>query len=160
MINPSQRPLPDNTQYSQQTNIHVPVGFEPTISAGEWPKTDALDRTGTGTGGYNRYGTVKQMWTHFMAYAGLQPNILRVFNLFHDHNKLKYKSINIYNILHLSRVKMILNIVRAQIKKQKEFQSTQSFSIFCSIYCQFTYAFVIEPRASDRAGTIICGQIT
>jgi len=30
-----------------------PVGFELTISAGEWPQTHALDRTvtGTGTGG-------------------------------------------------------------------------------------------------------------
>ena len=27
-----------------------PVGFEPTISAGEWPKTYALDRAATGTG--------------------------------------------------------------------------------------------------------------
>jgi len=25
------------------------VGFEPTISAGEWPQTYALDRTATGT---------------------------------------------------------------------------------------------------------------
>jgi len=28
----------------------VPVVFEPTISAGEWQKTYALDRTATGTG--------------------------------------------------------------------------------------------------------------
>ena len=28
----------------------APVGFEPTISAGERPKTYALDRTATGTG--------------------------------------------------------------------------------------------------------------
>ena len=27
MINPSQRPLPDNTQQSQQTNIHAPGGI-------------------------------------------------------------------------------------------------------------------------------------
>ena len=27
-----------------------PVGFEPTIIAGERPQTDALDRTATGTG--------------------------------------------------------------------------------------------------------------
>jgi hypothetical protein len=37
------------TQQSQQTNIHAPVGFEPTISAGERPHTCALDRTATGT---------------------------------------------------------------------------------------------------------------
>ena len=29
-----------------------PVGFEPTISADERPKTYALDRAATGTGGY------------------------------------------------------------------------------------------------------------
>ena len=56
MINPSQWPLPDNTQHSQQTNIHAPtVGIEPTISAGERPKTYALDRTATGTGTKNYY---------------------------------------------------------------------------------------------------------
>jgi len=27
VINPSQRPLPDNTQHSQQTNIHAPGGI-------------------------------------------------------------------------------------------------------------------------------------
>jgi len=27
MISPSQRPLPDNTQHSQQTNNHVPGGI-------------------------------------------------------------------------------------------------------------------------------------
>jgi hypothetical protein len=50
MISPSQRPLPDSTQHSQQTNIHAPVGFEPTISAVEQPQTYALDRVATGTG--------------------------------------------------------------------------------------------------------------
>jgi len=35
VISSSQRPLPDNTRHSQQTNIHAPVGFEPKISAGE-----------------------------------------------------------------------------------------------------------------------------
>jgi hypothetical protein len=50
VISPPQRPLPDNTQHSQQTNIHAPVGFEPIISAGERPQTYALDRAATGTG--------------------------------------------------------------------------------------------------------------
>ena len=50
MISSSQRPLPDNTQHSRQTNIHAPVGFEPTISAGERPQNYALDRAATGTG--------------------------------------------------------------------------------------------------------------
>jgi len=50
VISSSQRPLPDNTQHSQQTNIRAPVGFKPTISAGERPQTYALDRAATGTG--------------------------------------------------------------------------------------------------------------
>jgi len=52
VINSSQRPLPDNTQHSQQTDIHTPPpgGFETTISADERPKTYALDRAATGTG--------------------------------------------------------------------------------------------------------------
>jgi len=40
----------DNTQHSKQTNIHAPVGFEPTVSAGERPKIYALDRAASGTG--------------------------------------------------------------------------------------------------------------
>jgi len=42
--------LPDNTQHSQETDIHAPVGFEPTIPASERPQTHALDRAATGTG--------------------------------------------------------------------------------------------------------------
>ena len=53
VISPSQRPLSENTQHSQQTSV-VPVGFEPTISAGERPQTYALDRTVTGTGQCSR----------------------------------------------------------------------------------------------------------
>jgi len=50
VISSSQKPLLDNTQHSQQTNGHAPVGFEPTTPAGERPQTYALDRTATGTG--------------------------------------------------------------------------------------------------------------
>ena len=39
MISSSLRPLPDNTQHSQQTSM-PPVGFEATISAGELPQTE------------------------------------------------------------------------------------------------------------------------
>ena len=47
VISPSQRPLPYNTQntHKKQTSM-LPVGFEPTISAGERPQTYALDRAG------------------------------------------------------------------------------------------------------------------
>jgi hypothetical protein len=47
VIGSSQRPLPDNTQHSQQTSV-PPVGLEPTFSAGERPQTYALDRPATG----------------------------------------------------------------------------------------------------------------
>ena len=46
-INSSQRPLLDYTQHSQQTSMS-PAGFEPPISAGERPRTYALDRAATG----------------------------------------------------------------------------------------------------------------
>ena len=50
VISSSLGPLPDNTQNSQQKNIHAPVGFELKISAGERPQTYALDGVATGTG--------------------------------------------------------------------------------------------------------------
>ena len=40
-----QRPLPDNTQHSQ--DIHAPrVEFEPPTSTGEWSQTYALEKVG------------------------------------------------------------------------------------------------------------------
>jgi hypothetical protein len=50
VISSPQRPLPDKTQHSQQSNIHAPVGVKPTIAAGERSQTYALDRAATGTG--------------------------------------------------------------------------------------------------------------
>ena len=41
--------LTTHNTHSRQTSM-PPVGFEPTISAGERPQTYALDRAGTGTG--------------------------------------------------------------------------------------------------------------
>jgi hypothetical protein len=46
---PTQRPLPDNTQRSQETTM-PPEGFEPTTSADARPQTYALDRVAAGTG--------------------------------------------------------------------------------------------------------------
>ena len=37
------------TTHNRQISM-PPVGFEPIISAGEWPQTHALDRAATGTG--------------------------------------------------------------------------------------------------------------
>jgi len=49
VISPSQRPLPDNTQHSQQTPMPL-VGFETTISVGERPQTYTLDCAASGIG--------------------------------------------------------------------------------------------------------------
>jgi len=44
VISSSQRPLPDETQHSQQTNSYAQTGFEATMSEVERPQTYALDR--------------------------------------------------------------------------------------------------------------------
>jgi hypothetical protein len=40
---------PHNTQHIQETNVHVPAGFEPEIQAREGPQI-VLDRAATGIG--------------------------------------------------------------------------------------------------------------
>ena len=45
--------LTTHNTYNRQTSM-PPVGFEPTISAGERPQTYALDRAATGTGDNSR----------------------------------------------------------------------------------------------------------
>jgi hypothetical protein len=50
-IGPSQVPLPDNTQHSQDTDIDAPpppAGLEPAIPGSEGSQTYALDRAATG----------------------------------------------------------------------------------------------------------------
>jgi len=47
VISSSQRPLPDNTQHLQKTNIHAAGRIRTQISAGERPQTYALDRAAT-----------------------------------------------------------------------------------------------------------------
>jgi len=39
VISPTQKPLPDNKQHSQEKDIQAPGGFEPTIPASEQAKT-------------------------------------------------------------------------------------------------------------------------
>jgi len=46
VISPTQRPLPNSTKHSQETDI--PAGFEPTIPASERPQTHATERATTG----------------------------------------------------------------------------------------------------------------
>ena len=49
--------LTTHNTHDRQTSM-PPVGFEPTISAGERPQTHALDRAATGTGNAHRYRVV------------------------------------------------------------------------------------------------------
>jgi len=53
-IGPSQRPRPDDTPHSQETDIYAPEGVEPAILASKQLQTHALDSAATGLG-YNRY---------------------------------------------------------------------------------------------------------
>jgi len=41
VISPTQRPLPDNTQHSLETDIRAPAGFGPAIPESERPQTHA-----------------------------------------------------------------------------------------------------------------------
>jgi len=49
VISPLQRPLPDNTQHSQDIST-PPAGFEPAIPASERPQSHVSDRAATGIG--------------------------------------------------------------------------------------------------------------
>jgi len=50
------------------------VGFEPTISAGERPKTYALDRAATGTGIYSLLtGIITDHWTALKTVTFVHP---------------------------------------------------------------------------------------
>jgi len=53
MISPSQRPLPDNTQHSQQTNIHAPGGIQTRDLSRRAAEDHALDRVATGISVFN-----------------------------------------------------------------------------------------------------------
>jgi len=44
VISPTQRPIFDNTQHSQETEIHSPAGFESATPGRERPQADALGR--------------------------------------------------------------------------------------------------------------------
>jgi len=49
-MSPSLRPLSDNKQQSQETDIYTPAEFEPATPATERPQTYTLDRAATGNG--------------------------------------------------------------------------------------------------------------
>ena len=62
MIGPSHRPLPDNTQQSQ----NPPAGFEAAVPGREQPQTHALDRTALWIG------------VHFLTISKYHSLVLRV----------------------------------------------------------------------------------
>jgi hypothetical protein len=53
VISPTQRPLPDNTQHSQETDIHAPSGIRTHKPARERPQTHDLDHAATEIGNNN-----------------------------------------------------------------------------------------------------------
>ena len=61
-IGPSQRPLPDSTQQTQETDIQAPGGIPTHNPSKERPQTQALDRTATviGSGYLSLYN--KWVW--------------------------------------------------------------------------------------------------
>ena len=64
--------LTTHNTHNRKTSM-PPVGFEPTISAGEWPQTYALDRAATGTG--KRYLTTSKYFFLFPQLFGWPNNI-------------------------------------------------------------------------------------
>ena len=54
---PSQRPLPDNTQHSQETGFNASAGFEPAIPVSFRPQSLALQCSATGIGWLIGYGS-------------------------------------------------------------------------------------------------------
>ena len=60
---PTQRPLPNNTQQSQDKISMNSAGFEPAIRATERPQTSDLDRAAIGTNGLNSIPKVSTIVT-------------------------------------------------------------------------------------------------
>jgi len=63
VISSSQRPLPDNTQHSQQTNIHASGGIRTHNRSRRAAADLRLDRAATGTGNLFVNSNVKQLRT-------------------------------------------------------------------------------------------------
>ena len=62
VISSSQSPLPDNTQHSQQTDIHAPGGIRTHIPASELPQTYALDQCFSTAGPWPGTGPWHQLY--------------------------------------------------------------------------------------------------
>ena len=53
VISPTQKPLHDNTQYLQETESMLPVGFEPAIPGSDRLQNHPLNCAATGSGFFN-----------------------------------------------------------------------------------------------------------
>jgi hypothetical protein len=69
-------------------NVHAPVGFEPTISAGERSQTYALDRVATGTGMSSSY-TLEVFQTKVV--QKIKTRILCSISFFSPQNRAVYE---------------------------------------------------------------------
>ena len=102
VISPTQRPLPDNTQHTQQTNIHAPVGFEPTISAGGRPQTHALDCAVTGTGNCLLLCIKIQLFFKFYDLITVITSLYVTYSFIYSHTLPKNCSAHLCVLLHFS----------------------------------------------------------
>ena len=85
VISSSQRPLPDNTQHLQQTNIHAPSGIRTHDLSRRAAQIYALDRAVTRTGTIDSYSTknrimqtISQLMKHW---TGLGAEFIPHFDL-------------------------------------------------------------------------------
>jgi len=75
--------------HKRQTSIPT-AGFEPTVSAGEWPQTYALDHTATGTGlTYFRVDIQRYIWSRFIPWLRVQFWLL-YYDFIHCANKVRH----------------------------------------------------------------------
>ena len=81
VIGPLQKPLPDNTQHSQQTDFYVRERFEPAILTNERPQTHALDRSATRICCLNIYMRIIASYSLFCIRSGLLPLVSAKNNL-------------------------------------------------------------------------------
>ena len=142
MISLSQRPLPDNT-HNRQICMH-PVGFEPTISAGERPQTYALYRAATGISSLTCtlsksfplhptiIAPIEIMQTSYKILKLMRPKIIR----YKCRSTITIcKSMHVRPLQGLELISSVSTIFVPAIKKRERFKLARSVKR----YTQFTY---------------------
>ena len=115
--------LTTNNTHNRQISM-PPVGFEPTISAGERSQTYALDRAATGTGQYYLYTQIK--YNIPRARGGVESNIRYLRYSRHLANRL-------INTVRNSCPKIANNSRQLQFDIYKA--HTTSFIAVCTVHC-------------------------